>query len=120
MLDWKLTPPTYSDWLSLYLRNAALEYPDVFRMVDYINEPQDVKAEMPKCDLKFDLDFFRKAICLLDVFTHMEASLHFPASIASAAAFYVICLTDKVFNQDGVVNGKMFDDSFDSFPLMSD
>jgi hypothetical protein len=91
ILEWELTPPTYSAWLFLYLRNAAFDDPELFGP-SYVTElPNDDVASL---EHTINLEFYWNVSGLIDIFMHQEECLHYPMSLATAAALFV-CLAEK-------------------------
>lgn len=88
VLKWKLTPPTYVDWLSLYLRKSSMCYPEKFPPpLNYSN----IKGDYPPEPFSFRPDIFKEALFIIDVFVHMAESLEFTPSVVSGSAFYLAC-----------------------------
>ncbi|KAI3648707.1 hypothetical protein MP228_006561 [Amoeboaphelidium protococcarum] len=87
-LHWRLTPPTYFDWLCLYMRKATMVYPELFPATSAVKSSKQCYPPEP---YHFRLDIFRDALQNIDIFLHLKMSLEFTPSVVSAAAFYVAC-----------------------------
>jgi hypothetical protein len=114
-----VSPPTYCDWVGLYLRYAAIHEPESFCSIydKYVGEAEgavsgsdvvDV-AEEEEVEFNFksiDTELYLEAIGLIDLFVHGVQSLNFAASLSSAAALFVCMRRNLYFDADIEVNGR--------------
>ena len=98
-LNWRLNPPTFYDWLTLYLRKATLFYPDLFPPpVSWSFHTEQYPPEM----FSFRKDIFCDAMSTIEIFMHMSESLEFTPSVVAAAAFYQSCYGRLRASHDGM------------------
>ena len=87
-LKWKLNPPTYYNWLSLYLRKSTVCFPDLFPPPPNWSSHS---AMYPPEPFSFRTDIFSEANSIIDVFIHYPDCLSYPPSIVAAGAYLLAC-----------------------------
>lgn len=94
VLNWELTPPTYMDWICLFLRIAVLINPKLFKPLatartlrkPHPNHPQSIELGR-----HIRADLFREAIGMIDLYMHLCESVRFEPSRVAACAFWITC-----------------------------